>query len=149
MDLDKIPSPEEFRHKMDVQLRFNDVDVLGHVNNTIYFSFYDMGKAHYFGEVRGRAMDWQHVDRIIANIDCAYMAPIVFGEDIELRTRCVHVGRKSFVMEQMLREKNTGEIKSVCRTVMVAYDPVMKKSVEVTDQMRRQFADYEGWDRTE
>lgn len=34
-------------HKLKVQLRFNDIDILGHLNNTVYFSLYDLGKARY------------------------------------------------------------------------------------------------------
>lgn len=34
-----------FHHQLPIQLRFNDVDKFGHVNNTVYFSFYDLGKA--------------------------------------------------------------------------------------------------------
>lgn len=30
-----------FRHSVPVQLRFNDLDPLGHVNNSVYFTFYD------------------------------------------------------------------------------------------------------------
>ena len=33
-----------FKHTLPVQLRFNDIDALGHVNNSIYFTFYDLGK---------------------------------------------------------------------------------------------------------
>ena len=33
-----------FHHTLPIQLRFNDVDKFGHVNNTVYFSFYDLGK---------------------------------------------------------------------------------------------------------
>ena len=33
-----------FRHTLPLQLRFNDIDLLGHVNNSVYFSFYDLGK---------------------------------------------------------------------------------------------------------
>lgn len=137
-------NPDDFRHRADLQLRFNDVDVLGHVNNTVYFSFYDTGKALYFGAVRGEQMNWRRVDRVIANINCAYLAPIVFGEDIEVLTRCTAVGHKSFTLQQMLREKRTGQIKSVCETVMVAIDPDTKESVAVSDRIRRAFEAYEG-----
>ena len=41
-----------FKHTLPVQLRFNDIDALGHVNNSIYFTFYDLGKARYFEEVK-------------------------------------------------------------------------------------------------
>lgn len=36
-----------------MQIRFNDVDVLGHMNNTVYFTLYDTAKADYFAAVRG------------------------------------------------------------------------------------------------
>ena len=33
-----------FRHSITVQLRFNDFDMLGHLNNSMYFSYFDIGK---------------------------------------------------------------------------------------------------------
>ena len=35
---------KEFHNVVALQIRFNDVDKFGHVNNTIYFQFYDSGK---------------------------------------------------------------------------------------------------------
>lgn len=140
----ETPNPDEFHHRADLQLRFNDVDVLGHVNNTVYFAFYDTGKALYFMHTKGLSADWSRVDRVIANITCSYMAPIVFGEDIEVLTRCVAIGRKSFTLQQMLREKKTGQIKSLCETVMVSIDPDTKQPVEVKDSMRKAFSEFEG-----
>lgn len=140
----ELPDITKFRHRADIQLRFNDVDVLGHVNNTVYFSFYDTGKALYFSEVSGKQMDWRHVDRVIANIDCAFMAPIVYGEKIEVLTRCSHLGRKSFIIEQALREKETGQIKSLATTVMVAWNPESSQSEELSPRLRKEIAIYEG-----
>lgn len=132
-----------FKHRSDLQLRFNDVDVLGHVNNTVYFSFYDTGKALYFTDVQGWPVDWRHVDRVIANVNCAYLAPIHFGDDMEVLTRCESIGTKSFTLQQILREKRTGEIKSIAETVMVAIDPVTQRAVEITHEMKKALADYE------
>ena len=53
MNPNNLPTLDLFHHRTPLQLRFNDVDVLGHVNNTVYFSFYDTGKAIYFSDVRG------------------------------------------------------------------------------------------------
>ena len=134
----------KFRHRADIQLRFNDVDVLGHVNNTVYFSFYDTGKALYFSAIHGKRMSWEKVVRIIANINCAFMAPIIYGEEIEVLTRCTAMGNKSFTLEQLLREKNTGEIKSHATTVMVSYDPDTHRSQPLPETTRREIAIYEG-----
>ena len=39
---------EIFRHRTPIQIRFNDLDAYQHVNNNVYFSFYDLGKENYF-----------------------------------------------------------------------------------------------------
>ena len=41
----------KYHHQLPIQLRFNDVDRYGHVNNNAYFSFYDLGKVDYFNLV--------------------------------------------------------------------------------------------------
>ena len=144
MNYQDIPSLELFHDRLPVQLRFNDVDVLGHVNNTVYFSFYDTGKAHYFTAVRGEQMDWKHVETVIANVNCAYLAPIYFRDSIEVLTTCISISEKSFVLLQMLRETNSGEIKSICETVMVCFNPSTGKSVPVSDDLRKSLIDFEG-----
>lgn len=143
MDPNNLPDLSLFRNACPVQIRFNDVDVLGHVNNTIYFTFYDTGKACYFEAVKGKKMEWKDVDTVIANVNCAFIAPIFFGEQIEVLTSCLSVHDKSFRLLQVIRECNTGEIKSVCETVMVSFDPATGKSRSLPDQWRKMLCEFE------
>ncbi len=144
MNPENLPDISLFRNVTPVQIRFNDVDVLGHVNNTVYFSFYDTGKAYYFEAVQGKKVDWKHVDTVIANVNCAYIAPIYFGEEIEVLTTCLSVHDKCFKLLQAIREKNTGQIKSICETVMVSFDPATGHSRSLPDEWRKMLNDYEG-----
>ena len=91
MNPNELPSLDLFHDRLRLQLRFNDVDVLGHVNNTVYFSFYDTGKAHYFTNVMGQKMDWKHVETVIANVNCAYISPIYYTDEIEVLTTCISI----------------------------------------------------------
>lgn len=138
-----LPSPSEFRHAVDLQIRFNDIDILGHLNNTVYFSFYDTGKAYYLEAVNGGRMNWRRVESVIASVDCCFISSIYFGEEIEILTRCEHLGEKSMTLLQMLRNKQTGEIKSLCRTVMVAYDPDTKTTTLLPEKWRKGIEAYE------
>jgi len=138
------PDPSLFRHAYPVQIRFNDVDILRHVNNTVYFSFYDTGKARYFQAVKKGKMEWTHVDTVIANVNCAYISPIYFGEEIEVLTRCKSIHDKSFILEQMIIARPSGEVKSVCETVMVSFDPETSTSMSLADEWRKAFEEYEG-----
>lgn len=143
MNPNELPSLDLFHSRTPMQLRFNDVDVLGHVNNTVYFSFYDTGKAHYFSEVLGRRVDWKHVDTVIANVDCAYLAPIFFGEKIEVLTTCLYVSEKSFKILQLIRETETGQIKSACETVMVSYDLKSQSSMPLPEEWKEKMEAFE------
>ncbi len=144
MDPHNIPDLSHFRHITPLQLRFNDVDVLGHVNNMFYFGFYDTGKARYLEAVQGAPVDWQHVETVVANVNCAFISPIYFQEEVEVLTMCVEIGVKSFRLLQVIRERNTGEIKSMCETVMVCFDPQTRKACQVSREWRQRLNAFEG-----
>lgn len=110
-----------FHHSLPLQIRFNDIDTLGHVNNTVYFSFFDLGKAKYFLAVRGE-IDWGNANVVIANINCNFLAPIFFNEKIEVQTQVQHVGKSSFKLFQRLLNSDTQEVKCCCTTIMVGFD---------------------------
>ena len=136
MNPHQLPSPDIFHNRLPLQIRFSDVDVVGHVNNIVYFAFYDTGKAAFMTELLGRKITWDKVDTVVANVDCAFIAPIFYGESIEVLTTCIGIHDKSFKLLQMIRNSHSGEVKSVCETVMVAFDPHTQKAAELNDEWR-------------
>ena len=50
---------------MPVQIRFSDVDQFGHMNNSVYFSLYDLAKTTYIKDVLGSA-DWSKLAIVVA-----------------------------------------------------------------------------------
>lgn len=137
MNPHELPSPDIFANRLPIQVRFSDVDVIGHVNNIVYFAYYDTGKAAFMTELLGRNISWQEVDTVVANVDCAFIAPIFWGEQIEVLTTCVGIHDKSFRLLQMLRNSESGEVKSVCETVMVSFDPDTQKSAPLSEEWRK------------
>jgi len=63
---------------------------------------------------------------------------------MEVRTRCESIGDKSFRLLQILVEKQTAQIKSVCETVMVTFDKETGKAKTVPQDWINQFCEYEG-----
>lgn len=136
MNPHEIPSPSIFKSRLPIQIRFSDVDVVGHVNNIVYFAFYDTGKAAFMAELLGHPITWDRVDTVVANVDCAFIAPIFYGEKIEVLTTCIGIHDKSFRLLQMLRNSDSGEVKSLCETVMVSFDPVSQKAAPLKEEWR-------------
>ncbi|MBO5444928.1 MAG: acyl-CoA thioesterase [Muribaculaceae bacterium] len=126
---------EDFRHTVPIQLRFNDIDILGHVNNNAQFSLFDVGKTEFYNSLRGELADWSKVEAVIVNINCTFMKQIHFTDPVEVRSRVKRIGERSFTIQQILRNVATGEICSMCESVMVSVDYVTHDSKPIPDNI--------------
>ena len=134
-----------FHHTYPVQLRFSDVDQLGHVNNSVYFSLYDLAKTAYLSAALGGEMNYGGpASLVIANVNADFFAPVFFTDQIAVETATVHLGRKSFTLLQRAVCAVTGEVKCQCRTVMVAYDAAAQQSFALPEAWREALARFEG-----
>ena len=121
-------------HRYKAQLRFNDIDILGHLNNTVYFSLYDLGKARFMEEARLRR-GAEPPACVIADIHCTYLHPVRYGDEIYVTTRCESIGDKSFTLYQEMID-GTGEVRSRCTTVMVYIDPSTGRPAPLPENFR-------------
>lgn len=120
----------KFRHVLPVQIRFSDVDQYGHMNNSAYFSLYDLAKTSYMNEVLADK-DWKGLGVVVANINADFLAPVFFSDELVIETTVVHLGHKSFTLLQRAYNKASGVLKCQCRTVMVGYDILTKEPVDL------------------
>ena len=86
----------EFHHSLPIQLRFNDVDKFGHVNNTVYFSFYDLGKTEYFASVCP-GVDWEKDGIVVVHIEADFLAQISSSDHIAVQTAVAKSEPKAFI----------------------------------------------------
>lgn len=132
----KIEIPDTtFPHRVDVQMRFNDIDILGHVNNNAYMEYYDIGKEHFLKTVIQDDFTQQRIVPVVAHVEVDYLHPIVRGDQIEVLTTLQAVGKKSFTLYQQIRKKNEDTPLSQATTVMVCFDRENLQAVEVPQQM--------------
>ena len=138
-----------FKCATTVQMRFNDIDALGHVNNSVYFQFFDLAKTEYYAGIKVNAeIDWQKPALIIVNVNCSFLAPTVFREPIEVLSQCVRLGNKSLTMLQHVVNKDTREVKATCETVLVNIDPKTNQPAPIPQVWRDAITAFEGHDLT-
>jgi len=132
-----------FHHVIPLQIRFNDVDKFGHVNNTIYFQFYDTAKTDYFDTVC-EGVDWECVAIVVAKIEAEFVAQIKAGSHIAARTRVTRIGNTSFDLDQEVIDIVTQELKSRCHSVMVLYDLKLQHAMPFPNKWRKAIQQYDG-----
>lgn len=132
-----------FRYQMPAQLRFSDIDKFGHINNSVYFSLFDMCKTRYFIDVLGQHV-FDSLGIVVAHVNADFLAPIFYPDEIVLQTKITHLGTKSFTLLQRAINTRTKEVKCECTTVMVFFDTVHNCSMKMPESFKRKIAEYEG-----
>ncbi len=122
----------------DIQIRFADIDILGHVNNVNLQHYFDLGKTAFYRDVLdvdpmpggGAAFP------ITAATETSYLAQTRHTERIYVETTMPGVGNKSMTLRQRIISRDTGEVKAESRSVMVAFDFGEQVPVAVPEQWR-------------
>lgn len=132
-----------FRHRTPVQLRFNDVDSFGHVNNSVYFALYDLAKTEYLRDVAGDVSLAHDVQPVVAHIDADFFYPVHYGDQIEIETAVTHLGRTSFVITQQAVNRPRNRVVCRCATTMVCFSAERGEPVPIPDEIKERFRLYE------
>lgn len=140
----KVPeAAAPFYHKIPLQTRFNDIDILGHVNNSVYLSFMDLGKADYFTNVTDQRVELGGLAVAIVNINCDFFSPAYFNEPLALVTRVVSISTHSFRMEQRVYNPIDGDVKCISRSVLAGFDPKTATGTAIPDRLIGQLEEFE------
>ncbi|MDE5760757.1 thioesterase family protein [Bacteroides sp.] len=135
----------QFNHILPIQLRFNDIDKFGHVNNTVYFSFYDLGKTEYFASVCPH-VNWEKDGIVVVHIEAEFLSQIYASDHIAVQTAVTEIGTKSFHLVQQVIDQKSKEVKCVCTSIMVAFDLTKHESKPLEEEWIEAICRYEGRD---
>lgn len=135
---------EVFRASVPIQIRFNDIDALGHINNNVYFSFFDLGKTTYFEDLRASYVSWTDGMIVVARIEVDFIAPVFYKEKIVVDSKITKIGNKSAVFIQQIRNELTGEVKCKAMSVVVTYNPKTLTAMPIPRIWRDAISDFEG-----
>lgn len=135
---------EGFRHIHPIEVRFRDIDVLGHVNNATTLTYVETARVPYIvalGVAPAQA-GIGDISFIVAHINCDFRRPIFFGQRVEVGTRTVQVGRSSLKLEH--RVEANGQIAAEGYCVLVHFDYRANSSKPVTPEMIARIEAFEG-----
>ena len=137
---------QNFKHKVPIQIRFKDIDKMGHVNNANYLTYIETARIKYFEDAVGDSKKWSHqVGIILARTEIDYKAPVFLHDILYVYTRCSRIGTKSLTLEWIIvREKNGSEqVTAQGLSVLVCYDYVHEQTIAVPDEQRRSIEAFE------
>ncbi len=124
-----------FSHRIEV--RFRDCDAYQHVNNAVYFTYFEQARL-VMAETLGlrRTLQEAGLSLILAHTSCDYKVQVVFGDTIEVRIGVARVGGASFQLEMEARRVRDDALVATSESVQVAYDYSAERPVRIPDTLR-------------
>lgn len=123
---------------IQVPIAWADMDAFGHVNNTVYFRFFESVRIAYLdaigftsGGVSGG------VGPILASTHCRFRHPLRYPDSVTVGTRVPHVDADRFTMEYVVVSDARGVVAAEGGGVVVAYDYGVGSKVPIPDDVRR------------
>jgi acyl-CoA thioester hydrolase len=135
---------ELFKFYLPIQIRYNDIDAQGHVNNAKYVTYIEYARFRYIMEVGLWAGEsFLDLGLIVADIHISYLSPIKLGQKIRVGVKVSAIGNKSLTFVYQIEDEVSGEGLATAESVMVAFDYRTKTSTPVSNEWRELISKYE------
>lgn len=122
--------------KTDIQMRFNDFDVLGHLNNATYSTFIELARVHFYRDVLG--MDLSQITGVVANLNIDFKRPIKFGTPIAILSRAeTECGRFVNMTFLFANANDISKVYAQATQRMVAVDPQTSQLSNLPKRIQR------------
>ncbi len=140
MDLTERMAGERFTVVLDV--RFRDLDAMGHVNNSVYFTYFEEGRKYFFHHIM-QSKSIRDFPFVIAHAACDYLRPARLSDPLRLALWVSEMGDKSFTLHyRLIHREDPSVLFARGKTVQVGYDYRNNRSMPISDDLRVKLAGY-------
>jgi len=111
-----------FVQRIEVPVAWGEQDLFGHVNNIVYFRWFESVRMHYLeriGALRSHAE--QGIGVILATTTCDFQRPVHWPQRLVVETGCTHIGNTSFTLAYRITDEG-GATVAEGTSVQVMYD---------------------------
>ena len=132
----ELPQQKKLIHEVIVPLRWGDMDVMGHINNTLYFRYMEICRLDWLFK-SGVSMGSQGQGPVIVNAFCNFLRQLEFPGDVRVTMFVANPGRSSVESYHTLqRSDEPGVVYAEGGARMVWTDFAARKSAPMPDWFR-------------
>ena len=128
--------------EISFEVVFRDLDLLGHVNNAVYFTYMESARTKFLTDLLSLDAP-EALPFILAEATCTYHSPAFFRERLRVGVGVSRFGSTSFDLVYRIATED-GRLVAKGKTVMVMYDYKARKSCPLTDDFKQRVHAYQG-----
>jgi acyl-CoA thioester hydrolase len=135
----------EFKVVIDQPVAWGDMDSFGHVNNVVYFRYFENARVEYFRRIGW----WEYMTEtgigpIVASTQARFRRPVAYPETLLAGAKVISFGTDRFTIRHVLVSRSKGEMVTEGEAVVVSFDYRGNVKVDVPVELRRRIEKLEG-----
>lgn len=135
----------EYPVAIRLPVQWGDQDAFGHVNNTVYFRWYESARIAYLEQSGLEAVaDAAGLGPILANISCNYRLQLTYPDAVWIGARITRIGKSSMNMEHAIFSERLQQMAAQGDSVIVMFDYQANASCPVPPAAREAISRTEG-----
>jgi acyl-CoA thioester hydrolase len=120
------------------------MDAFGHVNNTVFFRYFESARIAYLERLGFRGADGEAIGPILASTQCKFRRPLAYPDTVLVGARVSQLGDDRFTHEYRLISRALEEIAAEGSGVVVAYDYGARAKCAIPPAVRARIEALEG-----
>lgn len=122
-------------HERTLDIEWNDMDALGHVNNGRYFDYFQESRIQWFASLGFTLYEKQ--GPVVITVSATYLKAVVYPATLKIISRAHSPGRSSLLMDHDIYQNDNLVTQGQSKIVWVDYEK--NKSLPLPDQIRNLF----------
>ena len=121
-------------HTERIDVRWGDMDALGHVNNSRYLTYFEQARVAWLGTLEGV---WtREAGPVLARITCDFRRPITYPAALEVEVSIIRLGHTSLTLQHAIRLDGQATVVAEGEAVVVWIDYATGRPVPLPDRVR-------------
>lgn len=111
---------------------WGEMDALNHVNNSVYFKYFESARLAYMTAIGGWALlEEQGIAPVLASTNCRFKIPLSYPDTIEVAAKVTDIQKDRFVMQYAVFSQHHQKIAAEGEALVVAFDTIEKRKTAV------------------
>jgi acyl-CoA thioester hydrolase len=138
----------QFPAVVKLPVQWGDQDLFGHVNNTVYFRWFESSRVTYWYESGLQSlMQPSGLGPILASVKCDYKKQIRYPDTVHIGARILKMGLSSVTLQHEVFSDNHQAVAAVGQSVIVLFNYEKQHPVPIEGEIRKAFLDFDSFEQ--
>ncbi len=129
---------------IEIPIAWGDMDAFQHVNNIIYFKYFESARIAYFEKINFlNVMNTTGIGPILASTQCKYRIPLAYPDRISVGARVDTMGNESFTMKYSVVSHAHKKAAASGEAMIVTFNYKNNFKTQVPDEIKRSIIELE------